>query len=326
VANPPEPIASAHIPPEHSPLEQGEPWKWTARACPLCRRDESREILPSTIDPAKLDGFAFASRKLPEYMHLRMVECVHCGILYGNPALSWSIVSQGYQEASFDSQEESAFAAVTYREILHRYLPNLPRASALDIGAGDGAFLEQLLAEGFQDVRGVEPSAAPIAAAKPDIRPRIHRGFFQPDDYSPNTFDLVTCLQVMEHVWDPLETARNAFGILKPGGAFLVAVHNRRALSARVLGARSPIFDIEHLQLFSPPTISALLESAGFTNVRALDVGNRYPLQYWLRLAPLPFKKALIAAVRRTGLGKIPLTIRAGNTVAFGFKPGPKLI
>jgi SAM-dependent methyltransferase len=301
--------------------------EWTERTCPLCGGKDAREILPSNIDLAKLDDFAFASRKLPEYMHPRMVECVQCVMLYGNPVLSWSTVSQGYQEAAFDSQEESALAAITYRDLLRKHVTTLSgRDAALDIGAGDGAFLEQLLAEGFKEVTGVEPSAAPIAAAKPQIRERLRHDFFRAEDYAPGSFDAVTCFQVMEHVWDPLEISRSVFRLLKPGGVFFVVVHNRRALSARILGPRSPIFDLEHLQLFSKPTICGLLSRAGFENVRAVPVWNSYPARYWMRLAPLPFKRQLIALAQSTGLGNIKVTIPPGNLAAFGFKPRSGLL
>ena len=63
--------------------------------------------------------------------------------------------------ASFDSGAESQLAAVTYTALLEPHLNTLPsRKSALDIGAGDGAFVEQLLAQGFVEVVGVEPSKA----------------------------------------------------------------------------------------------------------------------------------------------------------------------
>ena len=56
---------------------------------------------------------------------------------------------------------------------------------------------------------------------------------------------------------------KEAFRILKPGGAIFLIGHNRRrSLSARLLGRRSPIFDIEHLQLFSPRSLRQLLISA----------------------------------------------------------------
>ncbi|HJV09640.1 MAG TPA: methyltransferase domain-containing protein, partial [Acidimicrobiales bacterium] len=115
---------------------------------------------------------------------------------------------------------------------------------------------------------------------------------------------------------------REAFELLAPGGALYVVSHNRRAVPNRVLGRRSPIFDIEHLQLFSPRSLRGLLERAGFTAVRQQSIVNRYPLRYWLRLLPLPSKVGN-GVVKALGprLSSAAVPIPAGNMAAIGFKP-----
>ena len=113
---------------------------------------------------------------------------------------------------------------------------------------------------------------------------------FDPHDFVADSLSLVTCFQTIEHVDHPLRLCQAAFHLLRPGGALLVIGHNRRSLSARVLGRRSPIFDIEHLQLFSPRSLLNLLEAAGYRDVRVTRVINRYPLSYWARLFPMPFR------------------------------------
>ena len=52
--------------------------------------------------------------------------------------------------------------------------------------------------------------------------------------------------------------------------------------SARVMGTKSPIFDIEHLQLFDKSTSSALLRNAGFNAINVTSVRNKYPVDYGL--------------------------------------------
>ena len=132
------------------------------RACPLCGGDDFHVLAEATIVEGRLTDSAFASRKLPEYMHSRMVECRLCGMLYANPVLRPETLADAYKEASFDSGAESRLAATTYRALLDPHLTALPsRRSALDIGAGDGAFVEELLGLGFDDVIGVEPNEVP---------------------------------------------------------------------------------------------------------------------------------------------------------------------
>ena len=103
----------------------------------------------------------------------------------------------------------------------------------------------------------------------------------------------------------------------------LLIAHDRRALSARLLGRRSPIFDIEHLQLFSPASARRLLEAAGFSNIELRRVVNRYPLHYWVKLFPLPRPAQAVADRPAQGppVGSVPIPLAAGNLAAIGFRP-----
>jgi SAM-dependent methyltransferase len=289
----------------------------------VCGSSEARELFPANVDFSRLDGFAFASRKRPEYMHFRVVLCEACDLLYSSPAPARAALEQAYEGASFDASEESRYAAETYAG----FLPDISRgladkAGALDIGTGDGAFLAQLVKHGFTEVQGVEPSAAPIAAAEPVLRERIRHAPFRAEDFQSEQFRLVTCFQTMEHVFEPLQLCREAFRITKRGGAFFIVCHNRRAVLARLMGRRSPIFDIEHLQLFSPDSARRLLARAGFQRVEVHRVVNRYPASYWARLLPLPagLKDALLEALVTTGLGRRTIAAPVGNLAAIAWR------
>src|SRR5207302_7996014 len=135
---------------------------------------------------------------------------------------------------------------------------------------------------------------------------------------------LITCFQTIEHLYEPLQMCRDAHKLLKDGGALFLIGHNRRSLSAKLLGRKSPIFDIEHLQLFSPRSARALLKNAGYNRVEVRPVLNRYPLHYWLKLFPLPtgLKRWLIRLLKATRLGHIPVPLPAGNMAVIGYKCG----
>lgn len=295
-----------------------------ARACPVCgTTNQSRVFAPANIDLMKLDSYAFASRKLPEYMHHRLLACGACDLLYASPVPSTNELSQAYNDAAFDSGEEARWASRTYASSLSSILPKLPgRDGALDIGTGDGVFLEALLDAGFSGVVGIEPSVAPIAAAKPDIKPLIRHDIFRPEDFEEETFSLITCFQTIEHLSEPVDMCRNALKLLKPGGALFLIGHNRRSFSARLLGKKSPIFDIEHLQLFSPVSGRQLLERAGFSNIELKPILNKYPLHYWLKLFPVPvgLKRSLISLLKKIKIGYLPVPLPAGNMAVVGYK------
>ena len=297
------------------------------RPCPVCgSTDESRVFREANIDQRQLDAYAFASRKVPEYMHHRLIACPKCDLLYASPLPALAEMETAYHEAAFDSGEEAAYASRTYSAMVRRIVPRLPgKIGALDIGTGEGSFLEQLLAAGFEEVVGVEPSAAPIVAAKPEIRAHIRQGFFRAEDFAPESFSLVTCFQTIEHVPEPLEICRGAFRLLKPGGALLIVCHNRRAMSAKILGTKSPIFDIEHLQLFSPDSSRRLMAAVGFDKIQVKPIWNRYPLHYWLKLVPIPraVKLGLIRGLKSVRVGYLPIAFPAGNLTVVGYKSAP---
>ena len=234
---------------------------YVARPCPLCgSTDDSTVVAESTIDESGLDAFAFSSRKLPEHMHHRMIECPVCTLVYASPVPDASSLADAYADAAFDSGVEAQFASRTYAALVRPLLAGMPQPlRALDVGTGDGVFLERLLELGVDDVTGVEPSSAPVAAAAPHVRERIVHDVFGPELFAGKTFSLITCFQTIEHVPDPLVFCRDAAGLLAPGGTLVLVCHDRRSVVNRAMGRRSPIYDIEHVQLFDARSARALL-------------------------------------------------------------------
>ena len=271
----------------------------------------------------ELDRLAFAARKSPEYMHWQLSVCEECDLLYADPAPRPEDLAWLYREADFDSGEEARLAARTYSTFLPRILEAIPdRDGAVDIGTGDGSFLRELLAAGFENVFGIEPSSAPIESADPSVRHLIRQGVFGSDSLKPESLSLVTCFHTIEHLSDPLSFCRQAFSALKPGGALFLIGHNRRAASAKLLGRKSPIFDIEHLQLFSSSSFRRLLVVAGFGGVRVRPVHNVYRIRYWTQLFPFPkgLKSGLMALLDKSRVGRWVVPLPAGNLAAVGFK------
>ncbi len=302
-----------------------ELWSGTApRSCPVCGAGPGagRVLLSEHVDETALDTFAFASRKVPELMHWRLVECGGCGVVFASPAPSPEAVAVAYRNAGFDSADEARYAATTYQALIRAIIPDLPHGPALDMGAGDGAFLSALAELGVEELVGVEPSRAALAHAPPQVRGLIREDVFRASDFEPGRFALVSCLQTIEHLPDPLVALRGAHTVLSEGGALFVVCHDRHASLNRLLGSRSPIFDIEHLQLFEPHSLRTLLECAGFSHIEIHSFSNRYPLRYWARLGPLGRrpKLRLIAALDRLRLGGLPVSLPVGNLAAVAWK------
>ena len=296
-----------------------------SRPCPVCHTgcDKAKLFIENNIDSAKLSGFSFASRKEPEYMCHRLVQCPNCDLVYADQPPGEDELAHAYHVADYDSSEEANDAAASYIRAVRPTLGALARRqSALEIGTGTGIFLECLSREGFTKLVGVEPSSAAIAAAPEYRRAWIREGMFEEKDFTPESFDLICCFMTMEHVRDPNIIAHSAFRLLRPGGAFVTVTHDYRSLVNRLLGNRSPIIDIEHMQLFSKRSVRHLFESAGYADVTVKAFVNTYSLRYWMRLAPLPrgIKLAVSGVMASLGVDNLKLGVNVGNLIATGFK------
>lgn len=297
----------------------------SSRNCPICNTSslQADVFLNENIDPDRLSSFSFASRKTPEFMCHRMVCCSNCDLVYADAPPSQTTLAQSYHTASYDSAEEANDAAQSYALAIRPIIRSLTSKDvALEIGTGTGIFLEHLESEGFINLIGVEPSTAAINAAPNKRRAWIREGMFEESDFEPQSVDLICCFMTMEHVLEPRLLAESASRLLKPGGAFVTVTHDYRSIVNRILGKKSPIIDVEHLQIFSKKSISALLKKADFTDISVSSFKNRYSLRYWIRLCPLPnrlkstFEKILGFPI----FNKLHLTINVGNTIAVGFK------
>lgn len=296
-----------------------------SRNCPVCHTDfkKANLFLNKNIDLDKLSRFSFASRKVPEYMCHRLVQCPVCDLVYANQPPAEEELAHAYHEANYDSSEEANDAAAAYFSAIQTTLSRLARRQqALEIGTGTGIFLDYLSREGFAGLVGVEPSSAAIAAAPEHRKSWIREGMFEEKDFAPESFDLICCFMTMEHVRDPSNIARAAFRLLHPGGAFVTVTHDYRSVVNRLLGKRSPIIDIEHLQLFSDRSVRHLFTSVGYTDVTVKTFVNTYPLKYWIRLAPLPrgLKQFVSGLLASLGAGHAKLGINVGNIITTGFK------
>jgi SAM-dependent methyltransferase len=275
------------------------------------------------VDHTRLNEFSYSSRKTPEYMTHDLVQCRSCDLVYVDEPPSREELAGAYHVADYDSSEEADDAATSYMLAMRSVLSALPRPDAvLEIGTGTGALLEQLARHGFRELVGVEPSSAAIAAAPLKRRAWIREGVFEEHDFAPESFDLICCFMTMEHVLDPKTIAVAAYRLLRPGGAFVTVTHDYRGRVNRMLGRRSPIIDIEHMQLFSERSIRSLFERTGFRDVRVNGFVNRYAFRYWWRLAPAPLavKGAVAKAAEAVHLGGVKLGLNVGNTMASGIK------
>ncbi len=172
-----------------------------------------------------------------------------------------------------------------------------PRGRAVfDLGCGVGAFADALYRRGFK-VRAVDPSLAGIKIAREAYPGPLFDVGSTDDDLAAKfgTFDALTSLEVIEHVYAPRQFAKQAFGLLEPGGVACITTPYHgywKNLSIAVLGSFdrhfTALWDHGHIKFWSFKTLNILLREAGFVDIRFLRVG-RFP----------PLAKSMIAIAKR---------------------------
>jgi SAM-dependent methyltransferase len=111
------------------------------------------------------------------------------------------------------------------RRIIRAELERLPLPGAariLDAGCGSGRTLEEL--RGLGEISGIElsPDAAAVAGSRGNFDVRIGR--LEELPWEDGTFDLITCLDVIEHTPDDRLTLSELRRVCQPGGRLLVTV------------------------------------------------------------------------------------------------------
>jgi len=285
--------------------------------CAICKSDAwDRELYPARLGAEAATYGRFSARRQPDRVHYRIVRCRKCRLIRSDPVLPEEELARLYRGSAFDYEDESACARLTYARYVAESLPLCKgRTRMLEIGCGNGFFLEKAREFGFAEVFGVEPSRHAVEAASHAVRDRIKNEMFQAGLYPPGWFSLICGFQVLDHLTGPNEVLQACRVLLEPGGLALFINHDVGAWTNRLLGEYSPVIDIEHTYLYDQKTMATLFRQNGFDVVRVFSVRNEYPLAYWCKLAPLPgwLKSRLLPAVKGSRCGRWIVPMRAGN-------------
>ena len=181
-----------------------------------------------------------------------------------------------------------------------RYIQQAARlqdARVLDVGCGGGILSEAMARSGAR-VLGIDLAQAVLDVAELhalESRLAVEYRAVAAEELAaaqPNSFDLVTCMEMLEHVPDPAATLKALAALVKPGGDVIVSTLNRKpqAFAVAIIGAEYiarvlPRGTHEYLKFIRPS------ELARWGREAALDLidltGITYnPLTRAFRLSP----------------------------------------
>jgi 2-polyprenyl-3-methyl-5-hydroxy-6-metoxy-1,4-benzoquinol methylase len=228
-------------------------------ACPVCGAAEMRRIFEPDVS-----------------------ECLHCHVYFRNPRPTQEEIRRSYDFGSnyIEWQKDDTKRTGMWRrrlELIRRFAKG---GKLLDVGAGDGFFLDMAKAAGFETY-GTELSSTGASYAEK----RGHHlllGQLKDIDFKELKFNVIALWHVLEHLPNPGEALTIIHNLLEPGGVFALAVPNeenhlfrhRAGLkkSANPLGEMVWAKEI-HLTHFQPATLKSSLADHGF-EVRQFGVDD----------------------------------------------------
>lgn len=252
--------------------------------CNLCFSDSPGHYI-------KIEGFS-------------IVKCKMCGLIYVNPRLHQDELHEIYHEKYFDNpafvnKKDKLFGYHQYLKdkkliiaTFKKQLKNINRFSKkgklLDVGCAHGFFLEIAKKNGW-DVQGIEISKEGYNYVKKKLKIKVSNKTLEKSNFKKDQFDVITMLDVIEHLSDPHSAIKHVNKILKPNGLFVITTPDIGSLTAKLLGKYwEEIRRVrEHIYFFSRKTLTKMLEKNGFKVLKIESAGRYFTIKTALERSKL---------------------------------------
>lgn len=238
---------------------RGRVTRWVEIPCPLCGSGESDPVYVREHEAGSALG------------RIRKVEviCRACGFMFSNPRPSAEDMRRHYAEASSGSgdvfhslQPGSRRDLLTAERVrfVERMLTGRDLAlggTIFDVGCSNGDLLAGLDLAGWQK-SALEPS--PRAAARARSRGlEVGVGEIESSALPVDAFDVVTCISVLEHVWNVSAALEKIARALRPTGVAILEVPD----STRPIAQVAEFYSFEHLSHFTQGSLVRAIRRAG---------------------------------------------------------------
>jgi len=208
---------------------------------------------------------------LPDYQKDHLSKCQGCGFVFSKRIpTEQELVEEYYKyERGF---ELSPITIKRYNELLDGFETYRQQNNILDVGAGDGHFIEVARKRGWNTyATEFDDKAVDVMKAKGI---NVVKGGLDIANYEAGMFDVIFWAEVIEHINNPIEELKKFNYLLRKNGIVYVTTPNFNALSHKYLGSKWTIFNYpEHLCYYTPKTIKSLFKNNGFKDIAIQTTG-----------------------------------------------------
>lgn len=216
-------------------------------------------------------------------VHGQIVKCLDCGLVFVEPnELKDKVVKRYIDFVDEKFEKERKARAEGQRRVLENINVISPgRGKLLEIGCASGHFLEIARQDGW-DVSGIEPSKWASKIARERYSLNVYTGTLKSENFPKNNYDVVVCIDVVEHVLKPKKLLKNINRILTKDGLVVIVTPDINSVLARLLEEKWWHIRQDHIYYFSENSLRNLIFSAGFKNYELRRYVWSFSLEYWL--------------------------------------------
>lgn len=212
------------------------------------------------------------------------LECSSTGTLIVNPRPSKKDLSKFYKDSKSNNfwyekfflpklKQRVNFTIRPKINYLTKNFKSYRKKKIIDIGSGSGDFLIHLKKKWkYAKLYGLEPSDKMSEKFK-DKDVIIYKNVIE--DFKPKKkFDLVTCFELFEHVYNPNIFIKSLNNILSKNGLLYLSTLNAKGFDIKYLREKSKsIYPPYHLNFFTIKSMKKILTLNGFKNIKIITPG-----------------------------------------------------
>ena len=238
------------------------------KICPLCDSPEIKQNY--TINKYN-----------PQF---KVDRCSACGFMFMNPRFSMHLVKNLYNEdyysgnaeySYYDERDAETYSRFVWERRIKKIRQYVQTGNFLDVGCAFGGLLKT--ASEYFTPFGIEISKYSGSRAKALFGENIHIGSLSDHHFKHSFFSVITMIELLEHVNDPIPAVTECYNLLKKGGLLIIQTANMDGLQAKILKEKYGYFMPGHFSYFTKSNLEDLLRKTGFNKIKVF-----YPVEFGL--------------------------------------------
>ena len=279
------------------------------------------------IDNSSSDLDLIFSSSSDSELTQQLMICNNCSLLFVNPRFDEKLIISSYENGTDEKfVKQNILRVKTFGKSLDKIIKYFNISSTsnlklLDIGSAGGAYLLAANELGFQS-EGIEPNKWLCDFSVNQYGLKVTQGVLSSNSYSPNSFDIISMWDVIEHLTNPNEILRIINTLLVDNGKLIINYPDYNSIISKILGTYWPFWLDVHLYYFSEKTIRLILENNGFNVIEIKKHYQLLELGYILKRieSKIPAIYPVIKLIDLFRLSNLPIKYYLGQKMVIAIK------